>query len=145
MPHQQGMYMHACSVTQLCLTLCNPVDCCLPGFSVRGVFPGKNTGVGCHFLLKGIFLTQGSNASLLHCQVDSSPLNHLGSPYIHNSARICTLQKNVVDFKSIDDLQIVLVSSVEQNIMLRKTEYIYIYIYICSFSDSFLLQIIIGY
>ena len=27
---------------------------------------GKNTGVGCHFLLQGIFLTQGSNLSLLH-------------------------------------------------------------------------------
>ena len=37
-------------------------------------FPGKNTGVGCHFLLKGIFLTQGSNPHLLcllHWQVDS--------------------------------------------------------------------------
>ena len=31
-------------------------------------FPGKNTGVGCHFLLKGIFQTQGSNLSLLHCR-----------------------------------------------------------------------------
>ena len=29
-------------------------------------FPGKNTGVGCHFLLQGIFLTQGSNQQLLH-------------------------------------------------------------------------------
>ena len=28
-------------------------------------FPGKNTGVGCHFLLQGIFLTQGSNLHLL--------------------------------------------------------------------------------
>ena len=28
-------------------------------------FPGKNTGVGCHFLLQGIYLTQGSNLSLL--------------------------------------------------------------------------------
>ena len=28
-------------------------------------FPGRNTGVGCHFLLQGIFLTQGSNLSLL--------------------------------------------------------------------------------
>ena len=28
-------------------------------------FPGKNTGVGCHFLLQGIFLTQGSNPQLL--------------------------------------------------------------------------------
>jgi len=29
--------------------------------------PGKNTGVGCHFLLQGIFSTQGSNPGLLHC------------------------------------------------------------------------------
>ena len=44
--------------------------------------PGKNTEVGCHFLLQGIFLTQGSNSSLLcllHRQADSSPLCHLGS------------------------------------------------------------------
>ena len=30
--------------------------------------PGENTGVGCHFLLQGIFLTQGSNPDLLHCR-----------------------------------------------------------------------------
>ena len=29
-------------------------------------FPSKNIGVGCHFLLQGIFLTQGSNLGLLH-------------------------------------------------------------------------------
>ena len=29
-------------------------------------FPGKSTGVGCHFLLQGIFLAQGSNLCLLH-------------------------------------------------------------------------------
>ena len=28
-------------------------------------FPGKNTGVGCHFLLQGVILTQGSNSCLL--------------------------------------------------------------------------------
>ena len=33
---------------------------------------GKNSGVGCHFLLQGIFLTQWSNLHLLHWQVDSS-------------------------------------------------------------------------
>ena len=38
-------------------------------------FPSKNTGVGCHFLLQGIFLTQGSNLHLLHWQVDSFPLS----------------------------------------------------------------------
>ena len=43
-------------------------------------FPGKNTRVGCHFLLQGIFLTQGLNPHLLHWQVDSLPLHHLGSP-----------------------------------------------------------------
>ena len=31
-------------------------------------FSGKNTGVGCHFLLQGIFLTQGSNPGLWHCR-----------------------------------------------------------------------------
>ena len=43
-------------------------------------FPGKSTGVGCHFLLQGIFLTQGSNPGLLHWQADSLPLNDPGSP-----------------------------------------------------------------
>ena len=43
-------------------------------------FPSKNTGVGCHFLLQGIFLTQGLNPSLLHWQADSLPLTHLGNP-----------------------------------------------------------------
>ena len=31
-------------------------------------FPGKNTGVGCHFLLQGIFPIQWSNLGLLHCR-----------------------------------------------------------------------------
>ena len=46
-------------------------------------FPVKNTGMNCHFLLQGIFLTQGLNLNLrrlLHWQADSLPLSHLGSP-----------------------------------------------------------------
>ena len=43
-------------------------------------FSGKKTGVGCHFLLQGIFLDQGSDLCLLHCQADSLPPSHLGSP-----------------------------------------------------------------
>ena len=39
-------------------------------------FPGKNTGVGCYFLLQGIFPTQGSNPSLLHCMQTLYLLNH---------------------------------------------------------------------
>ena len=45
-------------------------------------FPGKNIGGCCHFLLQGIFLTQGSNPCLLHWQADSLPLSHQGSPYL---------------------------------------------------------------
>ena len=55
-----------CLVAQLCLTLCDSVDCSLPGSSVHGDSPGKNTGVGCHSLLQGIFPTQGLNPGLLH-------------------------------------------------------------------------------
>jgi len=61
--------------TQSCLTLCDPKNCNPPGFCPWN-FPGKNTGVGCHFLLQGIFLTQGLNPSFLSClhwQVDSLP------------------------------------------------------------------------
>ena len=46
-------------------------------------FPGKSTGAGCHFLLQGIILTQGSSLHLLHWQADSLPLSHPGSPYTH--------------------------------------------------------------
>ena len=48
-------------------------------------FPGKNTGVGCHALLQGFFLTQGSNSSLLnflHWQAGSLPLEPPGKPRI---------------------------------------------------------------
>ena len=40
--------------------------------------PGKNTGVRCHFLFRGIFLTQGSKPlplCLSHWQADSLPLS----------------------------------------------------------------------
>ena len=43
-------------VAQSRLTLCDPMDCSLPGSSVHGILQAKNTGVDCHFLLQGIFL-----------------------------------------------------------------------------------------
>ena len=55
-----------CECAQLCPTLCDPMNCSPPGSSVHGSFPGKNTGVDCHFLLQGIFPTQGLNPHLLH-------------------------------------------------------------------------------
>ena len=56
-------YPHCAAITlsalllQLCLILCDPMDYSPPGFSVHGDSPGKNTGVGCHFLLQGIIPT----------------------------------------------------------------------------------------
>ena len=64
---------------QLCLTLCDPMDCSPPGSSVHGNSPGKNTGVGSHALLLGIFPTQGSNPGLLHCRQILYHMSHQGS------------------------------------------------------------------
>ena len=44
-------------------------------------FQGKSTGVGCHFLLQGIFPTQGLNPGLSHCRRTLYYLSHQGSPY----------------------------------------------------------------
>ena len=59
-----------CLVAQSCLTVCDPMDCSPPGSSVYRDCPVKNTGVGCHNLLQGIFPTQGSNPGLPHWQAD---------------------------------------------------------------------------
>ena len=56
------------------------MDQSLPGSSVHGDSPGKNTGVGCHALLQGIFPTQGLNPSLPHCRQILYLLSHQGSP-----------------------------------------------------------------
>ena len=44
-------------------------------------FPDKNTGMSCHFLLQGIFPTQGWSPGLLHWQAGSLPLSHQESPF----------------------------------------------------------------
>ena len=73
---------HACSVTQLCPALCDPMDCSPPGSSVHGDSPGKNTGVGYHTFLQGIFPTQGSNPGLPYYRQILYHLSHQGSPRI---------------------------------------------------------------
>ena len=65
-------------VTQSCLTLCDPME---PTRLLHPWdFPGKSTGVGCHFLPQGIFLTQGSNPDLPHCRQTLYHLSYQGSP-----------------------------------------------------------------
>ena len=68
-------------VAQLCPILCDPMD---RGACTRLLCPrdflGKSTGVGCHFLLQGIFPTQGLNPGLPHCRQTLYCLSHQGSP-----------------------------------------------------------------
>ena len=71
-----------CLVAQLCPTLCDRMDCTPPGSSVYGDSPRKNTRVGCHALLQGIFPTQGSNPGLSHGTWILYRLSHQGSPRI---------------------------------------------------------------
>ena len=47
--------------------------------AARLFYPGKNTGMGCHFFFQGISPTQGSNLGILHWKVHSSLLSHVGS------------------------------------------------------------------
>ena len=71
--------VRVCVCVRACVCVCDPMDCSPPGSSVHGICQVKNTGVGCHFLLQGIFPIQGSNldlSRLLHWQKDSSPLHH---------------------------------------------------------------------
>ena len=72
-----------CLGPQSCLTLCDPMDCSLPGSSIHGIVLGQNTGVGYHFLLQRIFPVHGSNLCLLcllYCRQILYPLSHQGSP-----------------------------------------------------------------
>ena len=81
--HQSTMLCYVlCLVTQLCPTLCNPMDYSLPGSSVHGDSPGKNTGVGCYAFLQRIFPLQGSNPGLLNCRQILYCLSCQGSPRI---------------------------------------------------------------
>ena len=61
-------------------------------------FLGKNTGVGCHFLLQGIFLTQGSNPCLLHLLHPKAvclSLEPPGKPLFHFRWDYCKLSENL--------------------------------------------------
>ena len=69
-----------CLVTQLWLTLCDLMNCSPPSSSVHGDSPGKNTGVGRHALLQGIFPIQGLNPPLLHCRQTLYCPSHQRSP-----------------------------------------------------------------
>ena len=88
-----------------------PVPLILPGYPVHRGSPGKNTGVGGHFLLQGIFLTQGLNPCLLcllHWQVGSLPLMPPGEPIWRNSG-ICWV---IIHYTYICTYSVILLSHI---------------------------------
>ena len=58
------------------------MDCSLLGSSVHEIFQARVTGVSYHFLLQGIFLTQGLNPDLPHCGQTLYHLSHLESDFL---------------------------------------------------------------
>ena len=89
-------------VAQLCLTLCDP-ELQPARLLCPWDLPGKNTGVGCHSLLQGIFPTQGlnpfepSNPGLPHCRQILYHLRHQGNHVVC----ICTLDLYKIDGKNM--------------------------------------------
>ena len=74
---------------QSCLTLCDPLDFSPPDSSVHGDSPGKNTGMGGHVLLQGIFPTQELNRHLLCLLLYKQilyPLSHQGAQSLLESS-----------------------------------------------------------
>ena len=76
------LYMWLCVCACSIMTLCDSRACSPPSSSDPWNSPGKNTGVGCHSLFQGIFLTQGLNPGLLHCRQLLYHLSHQGSSYV---------------------------------------------------------------
>ena len=87
-------------------------------------FLGKSTGVGCHFLLQGIFPTQGSNPGLPPCRQTLYRLSHQGSPkpeYIMRNARLNEAQagfniaeRNINNLRYADDTTLMAESEEER-------------------------------
>ena len=79
-PHGIMLWQYMCFLccVQPCPTLCNPLDCSSPGFSIHGDSPAKNTEVARHALLQGVFPTLESNQGLLHCRQIVYQLSYQG-------------------------------------------------------------------
>ena len=74
-------------VAQSCLTLCNPIDCSLPGSFIHEIFQARLMEWVAFSFSRGIFLTQGSNPDLLHCRQIIYDLSHQGN--VSNRISIC--------------------------------------------------------
>ena len=69
-------------MAQSCLTLCDPMDCSLPGSSIHGIFQARVLEWVAIAFSRGMFLIQGSNPGLPHCRQTLYHLSHHGSPVL---------------------------------------------------------------
>ena len=89
-----------CLVAQLCLIFVTPLTVAHQAPLSMG-FSRREYWKGCHFLLQGIFLTQGSNSCLfhlLHCRQILYHLSHQGSLHLH-----INIQEHRFEFEPISD------------------------------------------
>ena len=87
---------------QSCLTLCHPIDCSPPGSSVHRIPQARMLEWVAMSSSRGSFLTQGSNLQLLHWQVSSLPLSHLGSTEIEQGLLMAFLDPGVSEVSKRD-------------------------------------------
>ena len=90
-------------VAQSSPTLCDPMDCSLPGFSVHGIFQARVLEWVAISFSRGSFLTQGLNPGLLHCRQMLYPLSHQGiisilSSILNTNVNIIFWEKKVTQW-----------------------------------------------
>ena len=88
-------------------------------------FAGKSTGVGCHFLLQGIFPTQGLNPGLLHCRQTLYHLSQQGSPTRQGRGNLNIEKDNYNKLKDIKYVQNPWVQNDMWNLERGTNEHIY--------------------
>ena len=125
-----------CLVAQSCPTCCNPMNCSPPSSSAHGDSPGKNTGLGCHFLLQGISLTQEWNLGILHCGQILSHLSHQALSVTFSNSRSSDFYCLPSLFESSFQIYINFPLSSLTSILLLHACIIYIFIIIIAFWEG---------
>ena len=99
-PHD-GIAAAAAKSLQSCLTLCNPIDSSPPGFPLPWDSPGKNTGVGCHFLLECMKVKSESEV-VQSCLTLSNPMDcSLPGSCVHGIFQARVLEWGAIAFSVI--------------------------------------------
>ena len=103
-------------------TLSDSMDWSPPG-SAR---PGKGTGVGCYFLLQGIFLTQGSNPGLPHCRQTLYHLSHLEGPMDMSLSKLREMVKSSM-------LQVMRSQRIQRDLATEQQQKVFYWVYMYIF------------